>query len=120
MVLPCFLLGRPVSQSDKGLALMDRSRRLASSWRLGEWEQQAWDLDALSRSSGRPLTAALPAQARLAWERPGRFSRSAVLPQNQARSYIRGGWQQATDLRSRDWGEPREGCGEALAPIRDT
>jgi hypothetical protein len=88
MVLPCFLLGRPVSQSDKGLALMDRSRRLASSWRLGEWEQQAWDLDALSRSSGRPLTAALPAQARLAWERPGRFSRSAVLPQNQARSYI--------------------------------
>jgi hypothetical protein len=24
-----------------------------------------------------------------------------------------GGWQQATDLRPRDWGEPREGCGEA-------
>jgi hypothetical protein len=26
-----------------------------------------------------------------------------------------GGWQQATDLRPRDWGEPREGCGEARA-----
>jgi hypothetical protein len=29
-------------------------------------------------------------------------------------------WQQATDLRPRDWGEPREGCGEARAPIRHT
>jgi hypothetical protein len=33
---------------------------------------------------------------------------------------IPGGGMQATDLRPRDWGEPREGCGEARAPIRDT
>jgi hypothetical protein len=25
-----------------------------------------------------------------------------------------------TDLRPRDWGEPREGCGEARVPIRHT
>jgi hypothetical protein len=35
-------------------------------------------------------------------------------------TFLMGGWQQATDLRPRGWGEPREGCGEARAPIRHT
>jgi hypothetical protein len=37
-------------------------------------------------------------------------------PQEQERGLC---WR-PTDLRPRDWGGPREGCGEARAPIRDT